>query len=54
MHLVHVEYQIQLAHILKALVQRFDKHLDEIQDAQLALGRVHAEHEVERRIVSVD
>ena len=52
--LVHVEDEVELAYVLEALVERLDQHLDEVEDAQLRLGGVHAEHEVERGIVPVD
>ena len=52
--LVHVEDEIELAHILEALVERLDQHLDEVEDAQLGLGRVDAEHEVQGGVVPVD
>jgi hypothetical protein len=29
-HLVHVKYKVQLAHVLEAAVQSFNKHLDQI------------------------
>lgn len=49
-----VEDEVQLAHILKAAVQRLHKDLDEVQDAQLRLTAVDHEAEVERRVVPVD
>jgi len=33
-HLVHVENQVELAHILKTLVQRLDEHLQQVHDAK--------------------
>ncbi len=52
--LVHVEDEVELAHVLEALVQRLHEHLDEVEDAQLGLGAVHAEDEVEGGVVPVD
>lgn len=51
---VRMKDQIQFAHVLEALVQRFDKHLYQIQNAQLALRRVDAEDKVQRGIVPID
>lgn len=53
-HLVSVEDDIQLADVLKALVHGLDKDLDEVEDAELALGGVDREDEVEGRIVPVN
>lgn len=53
-HGVRMKDQIQLAHILEAFVQCFDEHLNEIQDTQFALRRVHTEHKVKRCIVTID
>ena len=54
MHLVHMKDEIELADILEAFVQRFNKDLDQIQDAKLRFARVDAEHKVEGGVVSVD
>ena len=53
-HLLDVEDEIELAHILEALVERLDEDLDQVEDAELTLGRVDGEHEVESRVVPVD
>lgn len=53
MHSLQMEDQIQLAHILKALVQCLHEHLDKVQDAQLTLRRVYTEHEIESSVVAV-
>ena len=51
-----MEDEVKLAHVLEALVQRLHEHLDEVEDAELGLAAVHAEHEVEGGVVpaSVD
>lgn len=54
MDLVHVEYEIELAYVLEAFVQGLDEDLYQVQDAQLRLRAVDAEHKVERGIVPVD
>lgn len=54
MHLVGVKDQVQLAHILKALVQCLNKDLYEIQDAQLRFRRINAKHKIQGRIVSIN
>ena len=51
---VHVEDEIELADVLKALVERLDKHLNEIEDAELGFGGIDAKHKVERGVMSVD
>merc|ERR1719411_1385919 len=50
---VHVEDEVKLAHVLEALVQRLHEHLDEVEDAELGLAAVHAEHEVEGGVMPV-
>jgi hypothetical protein len=52
--LVGVEDEVQLADVLEALVEHLHEHLDQIQDAQLALRLVHRKDKVERRVVPVD
>ena len=42
-----MEDEVKLAHVLEALVQRLHEHLDQVEDAELGLAAVHAEHEVE-------
>merc|ERR1711941_195825 len=54
MHLVSVEDEVELAHVLERFVERFNEDVNEIEDAQLAFRRVHAKDEVERGVVSVD
>ncbi len=54
MDFVHVENQVELADILEALVQGLDENLDQVQDAELRLARVDAEHEEQGGVVSVD
>jgi hypothetical protein len=49
-----MEDEIQLADVLKPLVQGFHKHLDEVKDAELRLGGVHREDEIEGGVVAVD
>ena len=39
-HLVVVEYQVELADILKSPVERLDKDLDQIQDPKFGLGAI--------------
>jgi len=53
-HLVEVEDEVQLAHVLERLVERLDEDLNQIQNAQLALRAVDAEDKVERGVVAVD
>ena len=52
--LVEVEDEIELAHVLEAFVQRLHEHLDEVEDAELALAGVDAKDKVESGVVSVD
>ena len=54
MHLVGVEDEVQLANILKRLVEGLNKDVNEIEDAELTFRRVDAEDEVEGGVVSVD
>lgn len=49
-----VEDQVELTYVFEAPVQHLHKHLDEVQNAKLALVLVHDEHKVERGVVSVD
>ena len=53
-HLVHVEDEIEFADILKALVEGLNEDLDQVQDAQLRLGAVHAKDEIQRCIMTID
>lgn len=63
-YLVNMEDEIEFANVLEATIEGLDEdlkfdgtataYLNEIEDAQLALRRVDAENEVERRIVTVD
>ena len=53
-HLVHVENQVELAHILKTLVQRLDEHLQQVHDAKRRLGLVDRRHKEERGVLAVD
>lgn len=46
--------QIQLADILKTTIQCLDKNLNEVEDAQLALGIVDAKDEKKGCIVAID
>jgi hypothetical protein len=50
-HPIHVEDEVELADVLKAAVEGLDEDLDEVEDAQLALGVIHAEDEVQRGVV---
>ena len=54
MHPIRVEYQVELANILKPLVQCLHKYLDQIQYTQVGLLRVHGKNKVERGVVSVN
>ena len=49
-----MENQIQLAHVLKTLVQAFYKHLNQVQYAQLALCLIHGKDKIQSRIMAVD
>ena len=49
-----MEDEVELAHVLEALVERLDQHLDQVEDSQLGFRGIHAEHEVEGGIVPVD
>lgn len=49
-----MEHQVQLADVFEAAVQHLDKHLDQVQDSQLALILVHNEDEVEGCVMPVD
>ena len=54
MHLFNVKDEVQLAHVLEAAVERLHEYLYKVENAELALRRVHAEDEIERRVVAVD
>ncbi len=49
-----MEDEVELAHVLESLVETLDKHLDEVEDAELGLGRVHRNNKEQSRVVSVD
>ncbi len=53
-NLVHVKDEVEFADVLEAGVERFDEDLNEVEDAQLALARVHDEHEEQGGVVAVD
>ena len=46
--------EVELADTLKAFVQRLDKDLYKVKDAQLTLWAVHAEHKVQGGVVPID
>ena len=52
-HSVRVEDEVQLANVLKALVQRLHEYLNQVQDAQVRLLLVHRKDEVQGGVVSV-
>lgn len=54
MHSVDVEDEVELADVLEAVVEGLHEDLDEVEDAELALARVHGEDEVQGRVVAVD
>ena len=54
MHFVAIEYQIELAHVLEAVVEDLHKYLDQVQDRQLTFTLVNDEDEEERRILAID
>ena len=53
-NLVRVEDQVQFTYILKDMIERFDKNVDEIKDSQLRLGTVHNENKVKRGIYTIN
>merc|ERR1719430_2167 len=54
MYLVHVKDEVKLADILKALVQSFNKNLNEVQDAEFRLTAVNTENKIESGVVTID
>ena len=46
--------EVEFADVFKAFVERFDEHLDEVEDAQFGFAGVDAEHKVKGRVVPVD
>jgi hypothetical protein len=52
-HLVGVEDEVKLAHVLKHVVERLDKHVDEVQDAELRLRAVDDKDKVQRSVYPV-
>lgn len=53
-HLVRVEDEIELAHILETSVQRLHKHLNQIKNAQFTLAAIYDKNEVQGGVMSVD
>lgn len=53
-HLVEVEDEVQLAHVLKEAVQALDKQVDGLKVRKLVVRRVTANGKVETRIAAVD
>lgn len=53
-HLVEVEHQVQLAHIVEVLVEHLDKVVDRLQVAQVVVVHVHADAEVQPSVAAVD
>lgn len=53
MQRLEVEDQVQLAHVLKQLVERLHEHLDQVEEAQGRLERVGDDDEVQRCVVAV-
>ncbi len=52
--LVEVEDQVQLAHVLKVVVQDLDKEVDGLEQHQLVVRHVYAHGEVEAGVLAVD
>ena len=48
-----MEHQIQLTYALEVIIKRLHEHLDQVQDAQLTLARVHDENKVQRGVEAV-
>lgn len=53
-HLVKVEYQVELAHAPKVLVQHFDEQVDEFKHGELVVIRINADCEEETSVAPVD
>ena len=53
-HLVKVEYQVELAHAPKVLVQHFDKQVDEFKHGELVVFGINADCEEETGVAPVD
>ena len=54
MHLLAVEDDVELAHILEMAVERLDENLDQVENAELTLGAVDDHAKVERRVQPID
>lgn len=53
MQRLEIKYQIQLAHVFKQPVERFDEYLDEIEEREGGFGGGRDEDEVEGCVVAV-
>ena len=54
MHLVVVEYQVELADILKSPVERLDKDLDQVQDPKFGFGAIDDKAVISERTQRVE
>lgn len=53
-HLVEVEDEVQLAHVLEGVVQHLNKQVDGLQARELVLSEVDAQREEQPRVSPVD
>ena len=49
-----MENEIELADALEGLVEGLDEHLDEVEDSQLTLSRVHTEYKIQGSVVPIN
>lgn len=54
MHPIALEDDIEFTYVLEALVQCLDKHLDQVQYAQITLLRIDRKDKVQRGVVPID
>jgi len=53
-HLVEVEHQVQLAHVVKVLVEHLHKVVDGLEVVQVVVAHVHTDAKVEAGVPPVD
>jgi hypothetical protein len=51
-YFIRVEDEVQFAHVLKAFIENFDEHLNQVQNSQLALSLIDHKNHVERGVDS--
>lgn len=53
-NLVRVKDEMQLADVVEGTIEGLDKHLNQVEDAELGLGAVDHKHNVQSGVMTID